>query len=558
MICEQVRNPVLGVRALGLLAVCLLAVCGCNGQSASHRPASGEDSAGVTNEAGSSGAADRGAVANSAAQSRAEVPRSENPQLGAFLADWSPPAAAILLTGEQTGRLEPCGCSERQSGGLSRRADFARQLRERGWPVTGFDLGGAVQRNRRQSELKYEFTRDALNRIGYQGLGFGLQDLRFGPEKLYDWVTRTNVEPGFDVPFLSANVTFFDTREIGTPISYRVVTVGDVKIAVTSVFGLSYLPDLFPGAVNPNPTEIRIDVPAEVLPSVVEQMQAEQPDVMLLMAYAKPDESRELAKAFPQFDLVVTAGGPEDPDGQAESVNQALLLRVGTKGKNCGIVGYYPAAEDGKKFRFEVVELDRFRFGHAEAIDERMWVYQQQLQAENLLETEPAIVHPRGSDVQFVGSEKCAACHADAYNVWEGSEHHLHGFESLTVAYAQASDDPSLAARVRVDRIHDPECICCHTAGWDPQEVLRFETGYFSETGSAHLKGVHCESCHGPGSRHVEREESGNAVEADLLVERAGLSIRKQEAEAKVCLKCHDHENSPDFEFEKYWAQIEH
>ncbi|MBX3439320.1 MAG: hypothetical protein KF861_17655, partial [Planctomycetaceae bacterium] len=474
-----------------------------------------------------------------------------------LLPGWTPPAAAILLTGEQQGHLEPCGCSERQSGGLSRRAELADQLRARGWPVTGFDLGGVVKRTRRQSELKFEFTRDALNSIGYRGLGLGPEDLRLGPDRLFEWVTRTNAEANFDVPFVSANVTLFGTRDIGTPLTYRIVTVGDVKIAVTSILGASYLKDLFPDGINPDEFSIRVDPPRDVLPTVVDEMRAEKPDILLLLSYARPDESRELARAFPMFDLVVTAGGPEDPDGQPEPIGNSLLLRVGTKGKNCGVVGFYPDAADGKRFRFDVVELDRFRFGHAAAIDEFMKVYQEQLQAENLVENEPSIVHPRGPDVRFVGSEKCADCHAEAYAVWEGSEHHQHGFDSLTVAYAQASDDPSLKSRVRFDRIHDPECICCHTAGWDPQEVLRFESGFLSADKTPQLKGVHCENCHGPASRHIELEEAG-AAEAELLVERAAMRIRKADAELKVCIKCHDHENSPDWNFETYWPQIEH
>src|SRR5690606_9348151 len=216
----------------------------------------------------------------------------------------------------------------------------------------------------------------------------------------------------------SANVTFFDTREIGTPLAYRVVDVGGVKIGVTAVLGHSYLPELFPGGADPSAT-VQVDEPTEVLPGVIEQMQAEKPDVMLLLSHAKPDESEALAKAFPQFDLVVTAGGPEDPVGKPDPVGDSWMLRVGTKGKNVGIIGYYPDAQDGQKFRFEVVELDRYRFRHSEKIDDRMREYQQQLETENLLASEPPITHPRGAEFEFVGSEKCADCHSEAYEVWK-------------------------------------------------------------------------------------------------------------------------------------------
>lgn len=472
-----------------------------------------------------------------------------------LLADWNKPAAAIMLTGEQRGHLEPCGCSENQSGGLSRRADFARQLRDRGWSVTGFDLGGLLKRTRRQSEMKFEATRDALNIIGYQGVGLGPEDLRLGSEYLFTSYSNTSNEVGFDLPFVSANVVVFGTRDIGMPITHRVVEVDGVRIGVTGVLGETYRTEIFPDGDSPDPSLLQIEDPLAVLPDVVSQLKAENPDVLLLLAYAKPDESRAIAEAFPDFDLVVTAGGPEDPVGDTEPVGNSLLLRVGTKGKNAAVVGYYPDAPEGDQFRFEVVELDRHRFDHSQEIDERMRAYQQLLESENLLANEPAILHERGPGYTFIGSEKCADCHDAEYEIWKESHHAKYGFKSLTVAYAQTSDDPSLFERVRMDRIYDPECICCHTAGWHPQEVVRYESGYVSAEESAHLKGVNCENCHGPASKHVEMEESFEADDAAIKAERQKMHVA---LDINLCLQCHDHENSPDFEFDSYWEQIAH
>jgi 2',3'-cyclic-nucleotide 2'-phosphodiesterase (5'-nucleotidase family) len=175
-----------------------------------------------------------------------------------LLADWPAPAAALLLSGEQLGYLEPCGCSERQMGGLSRRADLADQLRSRGWAVTGFELGGTIKRTRPQSKHKFAFTRDALNTIGYKGLSLGLEDLRFDPTFLFEAHAETSVNPDFDLPFITANVTFFGDKSVGTPLSYRIVEVGEVRIGVTAVFGMSYLPELFPNGVNPQPELLQI------------------------------------------------------------------------------------------------------------------------------------------------------------------------------------------------------------------------------------------------------------------------------------------------------------
>ncbi len=44
------------------------------------------------------------------------------------LANLGNPAAVLIVTGEQFGYLEPCGCTEGQIGGLLRRYDFLERL----------------------------------------------------------------------------------------------------------------------------------------------------------------------------------------------------------------------------------------------------------------------------------------------------------------------------------------------------------------------------------------------------------------------------------------------
>src|SRR5947209_15129216 len=57
--------------------------------------------------------------------------------------DWpsrQDPAVVLVLTGQQQGYLQPCGCSEPQYGGLERRYNFVHNVLEaRGWPVVAVD-----------------------------------------------------------------------------------------------------------------------------------------------------------------------------------------------------------------------------------------------------------------------------------------------------------------------------------------------------------------------------------------------------------------------------------
>jgi len=94
------------------------------------------------------------------------------------------------------------------------------------------------------------------------------------------------------------------------------------------------------------------------------------------------------------------------------------------------------------------------------------------------------------------------------------------------------------------------------TAGLTPK---RFETGFTDLEKHDHLHGNGCENCHGPGSAHVESEENGDEDEAL----RKEMIVTKAEAEANLCLSCHDLDNSPDYAldpngFEKFWPTIAH
>jgi hypothetical protein len=81
----------------------------------------------------------------------------------------------------------------------------------------------------------------------------------------------------------------------------------------------------------------------------------------------------------------------------------------------------------------------------------------------------------------------------------------------------------------------NPECVGCHVVGF------KKKGGFLDRTTTSTLANVQCESCHGPGARHVKNSHApyGNAGKSS-------------------CMPCHTHENSPSFEFESYWARIRH
>jgi len=81
----------------------------------------------------------------------------------------------------------------------------------------------------------------------------------------------------------------------------------------------------------------------------------------------------------------------------------------------------------------------------------------------------------------------------------------------------------------------DPYCLQCHTTGYG------FPGGFESVRRSATMFGVGCENCHGPSTAHAKDPK-----------------IRTPFVAADQCIRCHDHENSPNFEYADHWLRIRH
>jgi len=124
----------------------------------------------------------------------------------------------------------------------------------------------------------------------------------------------------------------------------------------------------------------------------------------------------------------------------------------------------------------------------------------------------------------FVGSDGCAACHADAARVWTASKH-AHAMASL----AATGDDV------------DPGCVRCH--------VVAYGTGdaFLDATMTPQFASIGCEACHDGRAGHAE-ERRATPVPA----------TKRPPAGASVCAGCHDSEHDPGFDFATRWPRIEH
>ncbi len=471
----------------------------------------------------------------------------------ALLDGWTPQDVTLVISGEQHGYLEPCGCSESQSGGFSRRADLFRQLKARGFSPIGLDLGALVKRHRDQSRLKFQTMLAALGEMKYAAVAVGPEDLALGPDFLLSQGQADPVDavseivgdgrrPGSSVPpLLAANVRLYDSSDLpGAPAASRLVSCGSETIGVTAILGPRLTEPLEAAGVL---ADVTIRSPEEVLPAILDDLVDRGATVLVLLSHATVDTSLALARRFPQLHLVVSAHGPEDPlTDNPRRVGSTTVVTVGHKGKYAGVVGL-TRINGSTRVRFELVNLDNRRFTDTPAMAEHMRTYQQTLEQTDLAAQLLPIAVVDGRE--FVGAARCGECHTKAMARWKQTSH-ARAFASLTTGRAGHERD-------WIPRTFDPECLSCHVTGWNPQDVLPYRSGYVDRTVSAHLLGNQCENCHGAGSRHVA------LVEADRVEEsRDDVRVTLEQARRTTCLRCHDLDNSPKFDFDSYWPQVAH
>lgn len=119
----------------------------------------------------------------------------------------------------------------------------------------------------------------------------------------------------------------------------------------------------------------------------------------------------------------------------------------------------------------------------------------------------------------YVGSAACESCHQKEHGLWAKSNH-ARAFATLQKTHEEKN----------------PDCQRCHTTGF--KEATGFPAG------GAALQNVGCESCHGPGKRHVDDPAHGPGTILALTDKCDTCAI------TLICGKCHDDANDPGFEFE--------
>ncbi len=455
---------------------------------------------------------------------------------GEIFVDWEKPKVTLVLTGRLNGYLEPCGCAgmDRMTGGLSRQCEFFGQLKEQGWNPLILDVGGISPGVTKQAQLKFLAAVNMLREMGYDAITLGTIDLNFPCADILAEVSNPGVSGKL---FTSANVGLFEfDNELLPPA--KIVSRNGVKIGIIGVLG-----DEECEQVKKQNDEVVIR-PAKLVLAKLVPMLKKQCQFIVLLSHATIEESKEYAKEFPDIDIIVTPNGPPVPPSEPEIIPETgqYFITIGEKGMNVLVLGLYD--DDETPLLYQRVPMDS-RFPSSEKILNLMGIYQEQLRLEGLdgLGIQPLRNPFEKSNGEYVGSKRCESCHEESYKVWKTSRHSI-AWKSL-----EKSNPP---------RTFDPECIACHVEGWNAEHRMPFKSGFLGVDVTPDLINVGCESCHGPGEKHMQAEIGSNVKLQEKYREALHLDASDKEKTKVLCIQCHDLDNSPKFNYERYYKVIEH
>jgi hypothetical protein len=402
----------------------------------------------------------------------------------------------LIISGDTHGWIVPCGCTSNQSGGLLRRGTFVGQQREQN-DVVQLDAGGAPAGTSPYDQARFEAILDGERLMGVAAHNLGAGELALGPAYLRDVAGRKSV------PFISANAADSAGEQLAAP--YRLVTAGGRRLLVA-------------GVVSPQfaTAKCHVTEPQNAVLKIVEALRG-QFDALVVLAWLPEDELRALAAALPEADAIV--GGPTGQSIAPERVGAPLLASATNKGK---FVITLEVPEPGDKpWRGSVVELTA-DFADDPAQRGNLERFRRLLAEHDFTAAESGLPNPVASfsntSDRVAGTAACRGCHATEFATWQSSAH-AHAWKTLLTDGAEV----------------DSQCQQCHTTGF------AWPGGFVSARTSEVAASVGCESCHGPSAAHIR-----------------DAAVRTPLAARESCLGCHDHENSPQFDFARYWQAIAH
>ncbi len=367
------------------------------------------------------------------------------------------------------------------------------------------------------AEIKLGLYKTALPAMKYDVIGVGELDVRT--------IKDTGKSP-FDsakIPQICANLVLEDTKKplLKTPYVIKEMPSG-LRVAVIGIIGNT--------TMNPQMAKqmgVITMPPEQAVRKAIGSLKGKA-DIFVVLAHSGYDEAKKLAEAVSGVDIVLSSH-PSAVTTDFERVGDNILMHCKGNSKYVGKLvldidadGKITSATGTQDLLDAKTEKDP---AMQKLIDDTEAAVQKFYSSQNPRVGGPPMTGdaspPREDPRPFVGAQRCIGCHLSIHQTWQKTKH-AQAFADMT------QKDPNATM--------NPHCLYCHTTGY------MVNGGYTTETETPHLRNVQCESCHGPGSKHLRNtQEKGYGATTEL-----------------TCRKCHDGANSPKFDYAKYREKIVH
>ncbi len=406
----------------------------------------------------------------------------------------------ILYSANLDGELEPCGCTEEGNlGGIQRRATLIDRLRAEEEPLIVISGGGLLISDTPHDRLISEYILRGIAALDYDAIAVQWRDLAYG----MDFLKTVNL------PWVASN---WQAEKVAGVARERELRRGPYR--------LMFFAWMDPGAA-PHNAMPGGGAPVSDDRQALHDRLAAAKKAGALTVLATTLTADEVAEQFPLqwLDIVLTRSAYE-VYGEPHRRGSTLFLEPGSRGMRLGKLEVEIRDNRIAAYRHEVISLPasvpdspRMAAWYKEYNEKVKAAYEQTVRLRQAREQ---------GQSPYIGAEACAACHPSQTEIWQASDH------------AEAFD-----ALLNVNKAFDPDCIGCHTVGFDQ------EGGFIESQITGHLENVQCESCHGAARAHVVSQGREPPAYADWPPRR-------------MCAQCHVPKHSPSFEFSSYWKKIRH
>lgn len=412
----------------------------------------------------------------------------------------------IGFSNDMRGEIRSCGCASNDYGGLGRRATFLRTVRDSAQAFVLVDGGGFFGSKLNYGKEKADLTLKSMAMMGYDAVVISNDELGFGMEYI---VKRTR---DIGLPVIVANLWDAAVDTLYFPATREVTLANGLRVGIIGVMSerLTLPAQVETGSVRVSGA---IDAVAQYAPDLRSRV-----DLLLVLAHVSQREAERMARAVGEIDVIVQ-GSEGRVMRRPRQVNNAYIVRVSSQGRYMGIAHVRLAEVGGvSSLVSEIAPLTKI-YSDDEAISRLFSAYDLNIAAKENTNIPAAIFESRGAlEKPFAGAGTCQPCHAGVDVGWKETKH-AHAFDILT---AQS-------------RGYDRDCTPCHTTGF-------YKRGGFETLAvTPELVHVQCESCHGNG--HDHSRDPSQKTPGDPR---------------KACRACHTVDQTPEFEFDAFWARIRH